>query len=159
MTTATRPTSYHVAVVVTRGDKSTPTGNRSVVCVSVDSSGIRVNGLPGGRRYLTGNRVNLPRVGIGSTLNVASSGSRSLVMQVKSTPYAAPHGTTGVLRSLSGISLSFDDCGSYVVRRSIDGREVAIWQSDPMLTPSSPEAVAALEAGIRRYEAALQRYA
>lgn len=55
--------SYHIAVTVIRGDKSARTHSEGMVKVSaVDGVGVAVEGLPGGRRYFTGNRVNVPTV-------------------------------------------------------------------------------------------------
>ena len=87
---------YHIAVTVIRGDKSARTHSKGVVKVSaVEGYGVAVDGLPGGRRYITGNRVNVPTVAYGDVLNITGNASRPVQVQVKSAPYIAPHGTTG----------------------------------------------------------------
>ena len=148
--------SYHIAVTVIRGDKSARTHSKGMVKVSaVDGVGVAVEGLPGGRRYLTGNRVNVPTVAYGDVLNVTGNASRPVQLLVKSAPYTAPHGTTGPLRSMDGFTLSFNENGAYTLTRTVGTTTVLMWRSAPMLQPSSPAAVEALETGIRRYEAAI----
>ena len=148
--------SYHIAVTVIRGDKSARTHSKGMVKVSaVDGVGVAVEGLPGGRRYITGNRVNVPTVAYGDVLNVTGTASRPVQLLVKSAPYTAPHGTTGPLRSMDGFTLSFNENGAYTLTRTVGTTTVLMWRSAPMLQPSSPVAVEALETGIRRYEAAI----
>lgn len=148
--------SYHIAVTVIRGDKSARTHSKGMVKVSaVEGYGVAVEGLPGGRRYITGNRVNVPTVAYGDVLNITGNASRPVQVQVKSAPYTAPHGTTGPLRSMDGITLAFSESGAYTLTRTVGTTTVLMWRSAPMLQPSSPVAVEALETGIRRYEAAI----
>lgn len=148
--------SYHIAVTVVRGDKSARTHSKGVVKVSaVEGYGVAVEGLPGGRRYITGNRVNVPTVAYGDVLNITGNASRPVQVQVVSAPYTAPHGTTGPLRSTDGITLSFNENGAYTLTRTVGSATVLMWRSAPMLQPSSPEAITALETGIRRYETAI----
>lgn len=148
--------TYHIAVTVIRGDKSAPIRTNRVVKVSaVDGVGVAVEGLPGGRRYITGNRVNVPTVAYGDVLNITGNASRPVQVQVMSAPYTAPHGTTGPLRSTDGITLSFNENGAYTLTRTVGTTTVLMWRSAPMLQPSSFIAVEALETGIRRYEAAI----
>ena len=148
--------SYHIAVTVIRGDNSAPIRTHRVVKVSaVDGYGVAVEGLPGGRRYFTGNRVNVPTVAYGDVLNVTGTASRPVQLLVKSAPYIAPHGTTGPLRSMDGFTLAFSESGAYTLTRIVGTTTVLMWRSAPMLQPSSPVAVEALETGIRRYEAAI----
>ena len=148
--------SYHIAVTVIRGDKAARTHSKGMVKVfAVEGYGVAVEGLPGGRRYLTGNRVNVPTVAYGDVLNVTGNASRPVQLLVKSAPYTAPHGTTGPLRSTDGFTLAFSESGAYTLTRTVGTTTVLMWRSAPMLQPSSPVAVEALETGIRRYEAAI----
>ena len=148
--------AYHIAVTVIRGDKSARTHSNGMVKVSaIEGRGVAIDGLPGGRRYITGNRVNVPTVAYGDVLNVSGSASLSVQLLVTSAPYTAPHGTTGTLRSTDGITLSFDESGTYTLTRTIGTAKVLMWRSASMLTPSSPIAIVAMKEGVRRYEQAI----
>lgn len=145
---------YHIAVTVLRGDKAAPTNTKGIVKVhAVEGLGVAIDGLLGGRRWITGNRVNVLQPVVGDVLNVTGSSSRSVQLLVTSMPYTAPHGTTGVLRSMDGITLSFTESGAYLLTRTVGTTTVLMWRSAPLLTPSSPAALLAMGEAARRYEA------